>query len=178
MLALLLAGGAVGRLLGKREEALILLAIVCLSVGTTIIWSMAQGAQVPGVSAMMLALAIGYGLSIDQMGGLAFASLVLAIMALIVVDRSRTSSVLTAITRPNRARAVAPPIVGTLLAVTMFWRPARDMLGFADLDPMRLAVPTLAVVVVLEVTKPIWRWSMRLSGTASLTLAAEKSAVH
>ena len=37
MLALLLAGGGVYMLLGSREEALILLAFACLSVGITVV---------------------------------------------------------------------------------------------------------------------------------------------
>ena len=149
--------------------------------GPTIIWSLVQGALVLGVTAAIFALSPGYGLTIDQVRGLTFASLVLAIIALILVDRSRSSSILTAITRPNRALAMVLPIVGALLAVTLFWQPARKLFGFAALDPAHLAVPPLAglaVLVVLEAIKPIWRWSVRRHGAASLARPAEKPAVH
>ncbi len=130
--------------------------------GPTIIWSLVQGALVLAVTATIFVLAPGYGLSTDQVRGMTFAALILAIVALILVDRSRSSSILTAITRPNRALAIVLPMVGVLLAATLLWPYARDLFGFGALDPAHLAVPPLAgltVLVVLEVIKPIWRWA-------------------
>ena len=132
--------------------------------GPTILWSIIQGVLVLGVIATIFALAPGHGLTSDQVRGLTFASLVLGIVALILVDRSRSSSILTAITRPNRALAMVLPVVGILLAVTLLWEPARDIFRFAELDPAHLAVPPLAGLIVLlslEALKPIWRWSLR-----------------
>ena len=71
--------------------------------GPTILWSNIQGVLVLAVTATIFALAPGYGLTTDQIRGMTFASLVLAIVALILVDRSRSSSILTAVMRPNRA---------------------------------------------------------------------------
>jgi Ca2+-transporting ATPase len=51
-------------------------------------------------------------------------------------------------------------VVGVLLAVTLFWQPARDLFGFAALPPRFTAVPALAgvtLLLVLELLKPIWR---------------------
>jgi len=130
----------------------------------TILWSVVQGAMVLGVTATIFMLAPGYGLDADQVRGLTFASLVLGIVALIFVDRSLSSSLITAIRRPNRALAVVLPIVAVLLAVTLFWQPARDLFGFGALDPVFLGVPPLAglaVLLVLEMIKPIWRKSVR-----------------
>ena len=132
--------------------------------GPTILWSIIQGVLVLGVIATIFALAPGHGLTSDQVRGLTFASLVLGIVALILVDRSRSSSILTAITRPNRALAMVLPVVGILLAVTLLWEPARDIFRFAELDPAHLAVPPLAGLIVLlslEALKPIWHWSLR-----------------
>ena len=132
--------------------------------GPTILWSIIQGVLVLAVTATIFALAPGYGLTTDQIRGMTFASLVLAIVALILVDRSRSSSILTAVMRPNRALAVVLPVVGVLLTVTLLWQPARDIFRFAELDPAHLAVPPLAgliVLLLLEALKPIWRWSLR-----------------
>jgi Ca2+-transporting ATPase len=132
--------------------------------GPTILWSLVQGALVLAVTATIFALAPGYGLSTDQVRGLTFAALIFCIVALILVDRSRSSSILTAISRPNRALAVVLPIVGVLLAVTLLWQPARDIFQFAKLEPVHLAVPPLAglaTLVLLETLKPIWRWAAR-----------------
>ena len=77
--------------------------------GPTILWSLVQGALVLVVTATIFALAPDYGLETDQVRGLTFASLVLGIVALIFVDRSLSSSLITAIRRPNRALAVVLP---------------------------------------------------------------------
>jgi len=128
--------------------------------GPTILWSLLQGALVLGVTAAIFALAPGYGLATDQVRGLTFAALVFGIVALILIDRSRSSSILTAILRPNLALAIVLPLVGGLLAITLLWQPARDLFGFAALEPVVLAVPPmagLAILIVLEGLKPIWR---------------------
>ena len=125
------------------------------------------------MTATIFVLAPGYGLEADQVRGLTFASLVLGIVALIFVDRSLSSSIITAIRRPNRALAVVLPIIAGLLAVTLFWQPARDLFGFAALDPIFLAVPPLAglaVLLLLEALKPIWRHTVRI-GAASHALS-------
>lgn len=142
--------------------------------GPTIIWSLVQGVLVLGVTATIFALAPGYGQSTDQVRSLTFAALIFCIVALILVDRSRSSSILTAITRPNRALAFVLPIVGILLAHAMFWKPARDLFGFAAFEAAFLAVPPLAglaVLLVLEVLKPVWRWAQRRSVAESAPAA-------
>ncbi len=149
--------------------------------GPTILWSVVQGALVLAVTATIFALAPGYGMTTDQVRGMTFAALVFAIVALILVDRSRSSSILTAITRPNRALAVVLPIVGALLAVTLFWPIVRDLFGFAALDPAHLAVPPLAgltVLLALEVLKPIWSWAVQRNKAAALAVASGKGADH
>lgn len=149
--------------------------------GPTILWSLVQGTLVLAVTATIFALAPDYGLTTDQVRGMTFAALIFAIVALILVDRSRSSSILTAITRPNRALAIVLPIVGALLAVTLFWPTARDLFGFAALDPAHLAVPPLAglmVLLALEVLKPIWRWAVQRNKAAALAITSGKRAVH
>ena len=142
--------------------------------GPTILWSLVQGALVLGVTGAIFAMAPGYGLSIDQVRGMTFAALIFGIVALILVDRSRSASILTAITRPNRALAVVLPIVGALLGLTLFWQTARDLFGFAALEPVQLAVPPLAglaVLLALEVIKPVWRWAVqRRTGVVDVPL--------
>jgi Ca2+-transporting ATPase len=140
----------------------------------TILWSLGQGLFVLGVTATVFTLGPHYGLVTDQVRGLTFASLVLCILALILVDRSLSSSLITAIRRPNRALAVVVPIVACLLAVTLFWQPARDLFGFATLDPMSLAVPPFAgltVLLALEALKPIWRRAVRGAAASQTPVA-------
>jgi Ca2+-transporting ATPase len=143
--------------------------------GPTILWSLVQGALVLCVTATIFALAPGYGLTTDQVRGMTFAALIFGIVALILVDRSRSSSILTAISRPNRALTIVLPIVGALLGLAMFWQPARTLFGFAALEPVYLAVPPLAgltVLLVLEALKPVWRWAQRRQAAGSVVTQA------
>ena len=126
----------------------------------TVIWSLVQGAVVFAVTAAIYVLAPMQGLTTDQARGLTFAALIFAIVALILVDRSRSSSLIAALSRPNRALAVALPIVAMLLGLTLFWSPARNLAGFGVLPTDVLWVPPLAglvVLLLLEAAKPLWR---------------------
>jgi P-type Ca2+ transporter type 2C len=140
----------------------------------TIIWSFVQGALVLGVVTTILFLAPGYGFDVDQVRALTFHSLVLCVVALIFVDRSVSSSIISAITRPNRALTYVLPIVAVLLAVTVFWAPARDLFRFGALDAQWLVVPLgagVTVMVILELLKPIWRTATRISGSQPTRVA-------
>ena len=136
--------------------------------GPTIVWSLVQGGLVLAFTATIFVLALGYGLQTDQARGLTFAALVFGIVALILVDRSVSASILTAIRRPNRALALVLPVVAVLLAVTLFWPPARALFGFGALPPVTLLVPpmtAMAVLLVLEALKPIWRHAVRAAAS-------------
>ena len=128
-----------------------------LFYGPTVLWSLLQGALVLAVTATIFALAPGYGLSDEQVRGLTFTTLVLGIVALIFVNRSLGASVVTALRRPNRALAVVLPVVAGLLAINLFWQPARDLFGFAALEAKVLAVPPLAGIAVLLVLEALKR---------------------
>ncbi len=126
----------------------------------TLAWSLLQGALVFGVAAAIFILSMRYGLADDQVRAVTFASLVTSIIALILVNRSTGASIIAAIRRPNRALAIVLPIVGVLLAVTLFWSHARAMFGFGALDVSALLIPPAAgalVLVTLEGLKPLWR---------------------
>ena len=93
-------------------------------------------------------------------------TLVLGVVALILIDRSTSSSILSALLRPNRALAVVLPVVAALLALTLFWTPARDLFAFGVLEGGWLAAPPLAgigVLLALEALKPLWRMVLRAS---------------
>lgn len=99
----------------------------------------------------------GYGLGPDQVHGLAFATLFLGVVALTLIDRSNTSSIRSAPFRPNRALAAVLPVVAALLALTLFWPPAQELVGFGRLNGVWLAVPPSAwigVLLALEGLKP------------------------
>ncbi len=144
----------------------------------TIIWSLLQGGLVLGVTTTILFLAPNYGFDVDQVRALTFHSLVLSVVALIFVNRSISSSIITAVLRPNRALAVALPIVAALLAVTIFWAPARELFRFGALEAQWLVVPMgagVVVLIVLEILKPIWRAA---SGTSVISPKSSLSSAN
>jgi Ca2+-transporting ATPase len=140
----------------------------------TILWSLAQGLLVLGVTGTILVVSPHYGLATDQVRALTFASLVLCMVSLILVDRSLSSSIITAIRLPNRALAVVVPIVALLVATILLWQPARDLFGFGALTPMLLVIPILAglaMLLVLEGLKPIWPRAIHPRATAPAALS-------
>ena len=128
--------------------------------GPTVIWSLFQGALVLGLVGAIAWLAPGHGLDERQTRTLVFSALVLSIVALILVDRATTSSLLAAVLRPNRALALVLPVIAAMLGLVLFWPPAEAIFGFGNLAPAWLALPplaALAVLIGLELVKPLWR---------------------
>jgi P-type Ca2+ transporter type 2C len=122
----------------------------------TIAWSAAQGLLVLAATAGVYLLAPQYGQDTSQTRTLTFVTLVFAILALILVNRSTSPSILTAVFRPNRALAVVLPVIFILLAVVLFWPPARALFRFAEVSANWLAVPPtagFAILVLLEAAK-------------------------
>ena len=128
--------------------------------GPTVVWSLFQGILVLLTVGAIVWSAPLYGISEGQTRALGFTALVLSIVALILVDRATTSSILKAVLQPNKALAVVLPIVGICLGIALFLDPAQEMFGFADVPSLWLALPpaaAFAVLVALELLKPIWR---------------------
>ena len=127
--------------------------------GPTVLWSLFQGVLVLIVVGAIAWFAPVYGMDEGQTRALGFTSLVLSIVALILVDRATTSSIVKAVIRPNRALAVVLPVIAVTLGTALFWPPAQQLFLFASLPLRWLALPPAAAFIVLlglEVLKPIW----------------------
>ncbi len=128
--------------------------------GAMIAWSVLQGALAFGLVATIFVVALGQGMPVDEVRALSFFALVTAIVALILVNRSASASLLKAIRRPNRALAIVLPVVILMLAATLLVPSISDLFRFGPLhaDDILLTVASGAVVlVVLELAKPLWR---------------------
>ncbi|MBW6506815.1 MAG: cation-translocating P-type ATPase [Rhodobacteraceae bacterium] len=112
-------------------------------------WATAQGALAFAAVGAVMWFAPGLGLDALQVRGLTFASLVLAIVALILVNRTGSASPIEAMVRPNRAIAAVLPLVAMMLGIVLFWAPAQAMFGFAALPGAMLAIPPLVAVALL-----------------------------
>ena len=124
-----------------------------------IVWGVLQGAVAFALVGAIFVVALRRGMPEDEVRALTFFSLVLAIVALIFVNRSFSASPLVALRRPNAALAFVLLGVAAMLGVTLLWPFARDLFRFGPLhaDDLTLTFGAgVLVLVVLEGAKALW----------------------
>jgi Ca2+-transporting ATPase len=135
--------------------------------GRLIGWGILQGSVAFALVGTIFVVALRRGMPEDEVRALTFFSLVLAIVALIFVNRSFGASPLQALRRPNVALALVLPGVAGMLGVTLLWPFARDLFRFGPLhaDDLALAFGAgVLVLVVLEGAKALWHGRLFTSG--------------
>lgn len=123
-------------------------------------WSLVQGTLAFVLVAAIFIVALERGMPEAEVRALTFFSLVLAIVSLIFVNRSFSTSLVKAIRRPNAVLAWVLLAVAALLSLTLLWPTARDLFRFGPLhlNDLALAFATGAVVLVLLIVlKSVWR---------------------
>jgi P-type Ca2+ transporter type 2C len=123
-------------------------------------WSILQGTLALALVATIFILALQRGMPENEVRALAFFSLVLSIVSLIFVDRSYSSSLLEAFTRPNSALFLVLIVVCGMLGLTLLWPFASGLFRFGPLhtDDLALTVgAAAALLLLLELLKPLWR---------------------
>jgi Ca2+-transporting ATPase len=128
--------------------------------GPLIGWGLLQGSFAFVVVAVIFVVAFGRGMPEEEVRALAFFSLVLTIVSLIFVNRSFSSSLVTAFRRPNPALAMVLLVVTSMLSVTLLWPVARGLFRFGPLhlDDLTLTLGAgVLVLALLEFLKPRWR---------------------
>jgi Ca2+-transporting ATPase len=125
-----------------------------------VFWSLLQGAVAFAAVGTIYALALWQGLPEGDARAIAFLSLVLTNIGLVLVNRSFSASLLGALRRPNKALWWVVAIAVSLLLVAVTWPPAEALFRFGELHVDDLGVALLcgvAVLVTLELLKSIWR---------------------
>jgi Ca2+-transporting ATPase len=125
-----------------------------------IAWSLLQGVLAFAVVAAIYVLALQSGMPVPEVRALAFFSLVVVIISLILVNRSFSASLLTALRRPNRTLVAVLAVVAAILALTLLWPFASKLFAFGPLHADDLALTLGAGVVALislELLKPALR---------------------
>jgi Ca2+-transporting ATPase len=126
-------------------------------------WSLLQGAVAFVLVALIFLVALKRGMPEAEVRALTFFSLVVAIVALIFVNRSFSASLLATFGRPNPALAAVIGAVTAVLGLSLLWPVAQGLFRFGPLhlDDLAVTVGAGAVVLVLmEVVKPLW-WRTR-----------------
>jgi P-type Ca2+ transporter type 2C len=128
--------------------------------GALVAWSLLQGALAFALVAAIFVMALRSGMPEQEVRALAFFSLVVAIVSLILVNRSFSASLLTALRRPNRTLAAVLAAVAAVLALTLLWPFASKLFAFGPLHADDLALTLgagMIVLVSLEMLKPVLR---------------------
>jgi Ca2+-transporting ATPase len=130
-----------------------------------IAWSVLQGGVAFVLVAGIYIVGLRRGMPADEVRALAFFSLILSIVSLILINRSFSTSLVAAFRRPNPALASILLGVTAILALTLLWPTASALFNFGPLHADDLAVTLTAGIVVLvglELLKPFWRARLRL----------------
>jgi Ca2+-transporting ATPase len=141
-------------------------------------WSLLQGTLAFALVAAIYVIALRTGLPVPEVRALAFFSLVVVIVSLILVNRSFSASLLPALRRPNRTLAAVLAAVAVLLALTMLWPFANQLFAFGPLHADDLALTLGAgfiALVVLEMLKPLLRPWLHSQSRASHPLAMDQT---
>jgi P-type Ca2+ transporter type 2C len=129
-----------------------------------IVWSILQGGLAFILVAGIYVVGLQRGMPDDEVRALAFFSLVISIVSLILINRSFSTSLVAAFRRPNPALAWILLGVTAVLALSLLWPTASALFSFGPLHGDDLAVTLTAGMVVLvglELLKPFWRTSLR-----------------
>ncbi|MBR1282910.1 cation-translocating P-type ATPase [Bradyrhizobium sp. AUGA SZCCT0177] len=128
--------------------------------GALIVWSLLQGVVAFALVAAIFVVALRSGMPEQEVRALTFFSLVVTIVSLILVNRSFSASLLTALRRPNRTLVAVLAAVTTILSLTLLWPSAGKLFAFGPLHTDDLALTLgagIIVLVCLEMLKPLLR---------------------
>jgi Ca2+-transporting ATPase len=123
-------------------------------------WSLVQGGLAFLLVAGIYVLSIRAGMPEDEVRALAFVSLVLTNLGLILVNRSFSASLISAFRRTNRTLWWVLAATVAFLGVVFAWLPARALFRFGPLHADDLAISLAAgaaVLILLDLIKPLWR---------------------
>jgi len=127
-------------------------------------WSLFQGGWVFCLVAATFLLALRRGLPESEARALTFTSLVSANFALVLVNRSFSSSPLAALARPNAALWVVSAVMAALLGLSLVLPQLREIFGFAPLHAHDVAIVLGACILTLAVLEPAKRLRRRFAG--------------
>lgn len=115
--------------------------------------------------AIIFVTALERGMPEDEARALAFFSLVLSIVSLILVNRSFSTSLMAAFRRPNPALGWILLAVAAILSLSLLWPIASALFRFGPLhaDDLLLTLTIgVAVLLVLESLKFLLRAHLRI----------------
>jgi Ca2+-transporting ATPase len=119
-------------------------------------WGALQGGLAFALTGTIFWIASDAGMPASEVRALTFFSLVLVIVSLIFVNRSFSTSLIAAFTRPNRILVVVVAFVVSVLTLSLTWPAAAELFRFGPLHTNDLSITVaaaLASLVLLELSK-------------------------
>jgi Ca2+-transporting ATPase len=123
-----------------------------------LLWSALQGLMAVALVGGLYLGAHGNGMPENEVRALAFLTLVMVIIGLIFVDRSFSSSLVEAFTRPNRALTVVLFLVFAIMGLALTWPPAASLFAFGPLhagDLLLSCATAAGLFLLMEMLKGI-----------------------
>ncbi len=127
-------------------------------------WSVFQGALAFAVVATIYLVALDRGMPEDEVRALTFFSLVICILSLILVNRSFSASLMTAVRGHNPSLGWILLAVVAILTASLFWPWLSALFAFGPLHVPDFAVTLgagIGVLLVLELAKSLSRAAIR-----------------
>ena len=125
-----------------------------------VVWSLLQGLVAFALVAAVYVTALSSAMPVPEVRAMTFFSLIIVIVSLILVNRSFSASLITALRRPNRTLAAVLAAVTVILALTLLWPVASRLFAFGPLHADDLALTLgsgLIALLALEMLKPLLR---------------------
>jgi Ca2+-transporting ATPase len=133
-----------------------------------VVWSLLQGVLALGLVSAVFLVAHYRGMPVGEVRAISFVTLVAAIVALILVNRSASASILRALRRPNMALMIVLPVIAAMLAATLLVPAVSALFRFEPLGWIDLLLALgagVALLVVLEAGKALQRRRPRVRPT-------------
>ena len=124
-----------------------------------IVWCLVQGTTAFIAIASLFVGALAYGLPADQARALAFGALIASTITLVLANRTFEASSVAALTRPNPMLWAVVAVAAGLFAITLRWKPARDLFDFGDFhghDILIAGSVGVLLLLVLEAMKRVY----------------------
>ena len=134
-----------------------------------VIWSIFQGALALSALTLGIVIAVQQGMPVTELRALAFLTLIASLLALILANRSSSSSLRSLFDYRNKALLAIFGAVMVVMMVIYLFEPARSILGFAKLSIFEIVAVIgygFILLSVLQILKPLVNRILQEAGSS------------
>ena len=134
-----------------------------------VVWSIFQGGLALGALTVGVVIAVQQGMPVPELRALAFLGLIASLLALILANRSSSTSLRSLFDYHNKALLAIFGAVAVIMMGIYLFEPARSVLGFAKLSVFEILAVIgygLLLLAVLQILKPMANRILREAGSS------------